>query len=441
MPKPFTYPLIPPFLALIATPALAQSTADIDAQYHSVLAALAKPAVSGILVTEVAPDSSAAQKAAAGGTGGLRGGDIITHYYNTRVTTLQALRQQVADAIAAKLNDPSSGASVVVQVRRGSEDKFLQLPREPLDIRAVAVEASVPGPRNPPPSARGEISLNWNAVAAAVQADAGAALRTLERADSAAGPEEEWIGWQTCKIVIESDELAGALEWHRVIDTPEPKSGELTAPPVPRTEKTTLQFHLSLGDQATRPAFVLTDVDARYSADRGTLINAAAERLGERLKASFTFTAPASNPVKFASESPAPLNTIPQPALPWVAAALPHEKDKGLGLYLLSLRDLQSRPGYVLVTRGKQPMPADLAPVPATTAAVAPATAAQTQAAWQVDLLHVGLLVETYWFSDQSSLLCMQSHGAQSVISRRTATLADASLPMQRKPVTGASKP
>ncbi len=410
---------------------------DIEAQYESAVAALKKPAVGGVLVTEVGPESAAA-------AAGLRGGDIITEYYGTRITTLQTLREQIAEAVARRLDDPASGNRVLARVRRGTDEKLLQVPREALDIRAVEVEANVAGPRNPPPNSRGTLTLNWGQAAEALQHDgkAGTVFRSFERTQRAGGAaNEEWIGWQTCVIAIAADEesLTGTVQWHRITQIPD----DLKVGQVPPNEQTTVTFHLALGDYKSLPAFVLDEVTAHYPGEQGSTITATGKRLGERLQASITVNAAAPSP----HENAAPLNAIPQPALPWVAAALPHEKDAALGVNLLSLRDLQSRPGYVLVARGLDAMPADPAEVPATApttvaatipASTAPAAAAEASRAWRVDLVHLGVVIESYWFSEQRSLLLIEAQGANAVVSRRTVSLDQASLPMERK---AASRP
>jgi hypothetical protein len=48
---------------------------------------------------------------------------------------------------------------------------------------------------------------------------------------------------------------------------------------------------------------------------------------------------------------------------------------------------------------------------------------------WRVDLVHLGVIIESYWFSDDRQLLCIQSQGVQSNVSYRAASLRAASLP------------
>ena len=93
------------------------------------------------------------------------------------------------------------------------------------------------------------------------------------------------------------------------------------------------------------------------------------------------------------------------------------------------------RPGYVLVTGGKQPLPADPAAMdaPATVPAPVPATAA-APTYWRVDLMLCGVVIESYWFSDQRRLLCVQTQGPQSIVARRVDNAKTAALPLERKP-------
>jgi hypothetical protein len=398
----------------------------IDAQYQAVLEVLKRPPVSGVVVTEILPDSAA-------GAAGLRGGDVITSYFGTRINDLKTLREQVADAVADRLlnQDPSR---VLLRARRqrpngAEEDISIQLPREPLGIRGVEVEAGVPGPRNPPASPRGKLHFAWPALVETLRADPRVVLRTISQVDAAetrpakeraaATDNEVWLGWQHYAFTPAADgeALSGTLEINRVDDS---KAG---AGAVNIDEKLTFQFQLRIGDGQQSPPFVLESLEATYparalSAGRGDqpIIKATAARAGEMLRTAIVGTGGAPENREYRM----PLDGIVQQAIPLVAGGLPQESGAVLGLHLVSVRDFVPRPGYVLATRGKQPLPENGA------AATPPAFAKPPESAWKVDLLHCGMVIESYWFSDQRRLLAIRGEGPEPVVSRRVASLDEA---------------
>jgi hypothetical protein len=110
---------------------------------------------------------------------------------------------------------------------------------------------------------------------------------------------------------------------------------------------------------------------------------------------------------------------------------MPHEKDAVLPVRLMSVRDFVSRPGYVLNTRGKvdEEITTRPAALPATNPAAAPATRPGRPLAadhggppaqlWRVDLQHCGVIVESYWFSDDRKLVRSEVAGGTPLTSRR----------------------
>ena len=155
--------------------------ADIESQYQTVLEALKHPVTTGVLVTEVGAESAAA-------AGGMRGGDIIVEYYGNKTTTLEALREQVAEAVAIHLNDDSRGQAALVQQAcgRAAGATLATASGSPWGSRAVEVQAGVPGPRNPPPNQRGTLKLDWEPALqtfAEERNSGGAAFRSFERDD------------------------------------------------------------------------------------------------------------------------------------------------------------------------------------------------------------------------------------------------------------------
>jgi hypothetical protein len=433
------FPLIVIAAAFLSGPARADDpAADLETQHQAAVAILNKPPISGVLITEVQPESAAA-------AAGMRGGDILTEYQGTRVTTLRGLTELVAEAVARRLEKAALSEHVTARVHRGERELTLLLPRDILGIRAVEVRAGVPGPRNPPPNPRGTLALDWKTVLQTLRAEGAegpAAFRTFERTDLHPGAVssvvEDWTGWELCTLKPEGeDALAGSIERFQIVSADSP----IATQPALATERATFTFRLRLGDYTSLPAFLLEETSAYYPAPTGlenSHVVASATRRGDTLQALIGTATGDNAPPPAAGERheiPAPLNAIPQAALPWVAAALPQSRGDALGMYLLSTRDLLPRPGYVLVTCGKQPLLADPAALdaPSTGPASAPGTAA-VPAAWRVDLMLCGVVIESYWFSDQRRLLCVQTPGPQSIIARRVDNAKTAALPLERKP-------
>ena len=411
--------------------------ADAEAQYQRVLEVMKRPTATGVLVTEVAPESPAV-------AAGLRGGDIIMEYYGNRITTLASLQEQVAEAMARQAVGEATGDRVVVRVRRGTAARggqagqeqvmAMQLPREPLGIRAIEVEVGVPGPRNPAPSPRGTVKLDWLAVLEAAAADKaapgaeGTVMRAVVMSEApattqpAAGARQStasWSGWQKSSAVAEiHDVLAGTLDVFRL----DPDNQAL--PP----EHAAFSFRLRIGDGLDGQGFVLDEAMAELPVAAGEQrLSGKAERFGPKLRVHMA-PAPGAPVREGAADGAAnheytmPLNALVQPAVAWVAAAMPHDAEAVLGLYLASTRDFVPRPGYVLTSRGKAVLPEP-----------------DTETAWRVDLMHCGVVVESYWFSDARRVLAMESTGPQRVISRRVANAHDAQLPLESRPPAGAA--
>jgi hypothetical protein len=401
-------------------------TADIQAQYETVLGVLKRPGTSGVVVTEVLPESPAG-----GANGGLRGGDIITQYAGVQITTLQSLREAVADAVARRIEEQDR-STIVIRARRPVaggkvDDILISVPRLPLGIRAVEVQAGIAGPRNPPPSLRGQITLHWQEVMETIKADGGViAMRVQERApamepaQAATQPEEVagemWLGWQRYRVTFPVlDRMKATIEMAQIDPAEET---------VKVMEKASFGFELELGDHVKTPSFLLQNLQAEYAGAGTMRISTNATRVGETLRVETVKQAEGGAPGAAEKRSaPAPVATIVQPALPLVAAALPHEKDAVLGVQLLSVRDYIPRPGYVLAAAGKQALPSDGA-------------GGEFGKGWRVDLMHFGVAVESYWYSDSCRLLCVQSNAGRAEVSRRVQNPADAVVPAERKAAT-----
>jgi hypothetical protein len=412
-------------LAGAAAARAADPAAAVDEQYAAVTAAMKKPSATGVLVTEVGPGTAAAEA-------GIRGGDILVSYRGSTIQTLAALRAELADAIAQGALDAGDretlGASesgvtaaltrsskVLVGLRRAGEKNdtplVLQVKREPLGIRAIEVEAGVRVAGNPPPSLRGSLKMGWDEVilnnSGENASDGGVAYFVTTTADGAD------VNWQrrTMRVVGEN-EVEGSLSTYRA-DAP-PSEGP--------TE--TVTFQMRGGDYQNAPAFLVESVDVTIGQDLGQAAThtSLARRAGLLMKTE----SPAGN-----METAAPLDSAVGAALPLVAAAMPHEKDAVLPVRLMSVRDFVSRPGYVLNTRGKvdEEITTRPAALPATNPAAVPATRPGRPLAaghggppaqlWRVDLQHCGVIVESYWFSDDRKLVRSEVAGGTPLTSRR----------------------
>ncbi len=410
--------------------------ADAEAQYQDVLAGLKWPAATGVLVTEIEPESPA-------GKAGLRAGDIITEFHTTHIVTLGDLRKELADDLAMQEVGSGKSTKAIVQVRRGEKVAILQVPLAPLEIRAMEVQAGVPGPRNPPADARGKVALDWKEASGAFAGDrggggdGGAVLRTTmvlsgENGGDGAGvgaatraggggaagggtgqnsiPEEQWMGWQRFSVdEAGADAVSGQVVIHVA-------GADADAPA--KAVATTLSFGMDTGDFKTSAAFILNDLTARYATDEGGgggEIAVSGKRVGGELRVGLVSHGPEAEQnftTDFVREMPQ--DGIPQGAIPFVAGALTHRGDAVLAVAPFSIRDFLARPGYVLWTRGKMALPA----LPGGAAGAE----AKPEEGWRVDLMFCGETVEAYWFSDQDRLLCVRTEAPQAIISRRVAS-------------------
>ncbi len=370
------------------------AAADVEAQYAAVLAAMKSPPVTGVLITEVGPDSAAA-------AAGLRGGDIIVGYRGLPIGTLAQLRKAVADAIAEALTstggalEPGTPSrSVVIAVRRAGSASPIEMPirREPLGIRAIEVVAQVGVAGNPPPSLRGHVKMAWDELMANQSGEdasvGGSAFFWTEQAD---GPK---VNWQRRSLRVAGE---NEIECRLEVFPDDAMGGVDNAPAGAAAEDIT--FKLRGGDYDHAPAFVLLSVE-RHDAGQP---DRTAERLGPNLK--------------IAGETqPAPLDSVISAAVPYIAAAMPHEDGDVLALHLTSVHDFIARPGYVLITRGRQNFARETA---GTQPATATRPAGTLSSGWRVDLQHCGVVVESYWFDDRRSLVREETGGGTPLVTRR----------------------
>jgi len=386
------------FLAgsLLAAATTQPTPNTIEDNYQVVLSEMKHPPTTGILVTEIEPDSPA-------GPAGLQAGDIIYHYAGDTVRDLDSLRKKVADVFASELAENNDN-KVLLGVHRAGNDVILQLPRAPLGIRAIEIDAGVPVTPNPPPSPRGSITLAWDDLARQQSTDSA---QTFFRTSDSAG---QWISWQRRTFAPAADAVTGEGDTYRVApDTGAILSSEFAS------------FRLRTGDYVSAPAFVLDSFDATIRTVNYSIITTHAERAGPTLRTQIktAYADRVFTPIH--SELETPLTAIPNAAVPLLAAALPQEKDAALSLHLLSVRDFLARPGYLLIARGKQPFPSTNNPA---------------DQVWRVDLLHCGVTIETYWFTDQRKLIEIDSISGTTLTTRHVGSLDEASLPVTPKPST-----
>jgi hypothetical protein len=284
--------------------------------------------------------------------------------------------------------------------------------REPLGIRAIEVEAGVPAKLNPPPSQRGTITMAWDDLRRQ-HGGGDTGTSSYFRTREAGGP---WIGWEARSFeAVADDALSSKVEVTRI----SAQRGDIT---VSATDA--VSFRLRTGDYKTTHAFFLESVDSLAN-DGYATVTAKAIRHG----ANIAVESHTAYPTRIEDASrvlPCPEDALVPAALPLVAAAMPHQADAVLALHDMSARDFVARPGYVLATCGKQPMPGDNPSAPPDTGA---------PRAWRIDLMHCGSVLETYWLSDQRLLLRIDTFTGTTLLTRRVANENEARVPaVERHP-------
>jgi hypothetical protein len=274
----------------------------------------------------------------------------------------------------------------------------------------VEVDAGVPLAGNPAPSPRGTLKMAWDDLInhQITTADGDSAYFRLNEVAATPG-ETLWTGWQHRTMAVANEALTGELDQYHT--DPADAMGRIIA-------SETVKFRLRTGDYLSEPAFVLESMDVSINNGDGSRRDLRGQRAGILFRAQTTLTMPQRivGPAKLAPT--APLAAIPPAAVPLVAAALPHEKNAALALSLLSIRDALSRPGYLLIARGRQAIrPEKNAPL-----------------GWRVELLHCGVIVDTYSFNDQRRLLQIDTPAGTTTIARRVASQEEASTPAAPAP-------
>jgi len=323
-----------------------------------------------VLVTEIGPQSGA-------GRAGVRGGDIILNYGGRETRDLATLRGQVAEALASRETTENTG-KLLMMVRREGEEKplILQMPREPLGIRAIEVEAGVAAALNPPAGLRGSFAMEWEKLPAVEETDDAALAREVTWYRLYEGG--EWAGY-----VKAERRLRGTDMCELDLETTHVEVGDGGGGA--RVVSTTREMaSFRMGDQKESPALTLEALEFADST-RAVDWHTSAKRVGARL---LGWVQEERAGPQMPRDVGMGLSAVSGGSVRVLAAALPREKGVVLGCSVVSGWDLLPRPGYVLVARGYEPKD-------------------DGGNGWRVDLMHCGVVVESYWFSEQRKLLRM----------------------------------
>ena len=330
----------------------AKTAAELEARYTAILVALKNPPATGILIAELGPYS-------AGARAGLRPGDVVTEYDGTKLDNradanrAEMLRVAVAKAIGES-ERPWANPQVALIVKRAGKTVVINADRQPLGLRALAVEAGVGLPPNPPATSRGSFALEWTPSGG------------WYHVGDVTGP--DGAEQQEFAVVRQVATLTVAT---RVINA----GGKIVAD----AQAATIRMNVS--DRTTTYGVTLdqftyrdelADVSAMCKAGmvKGTIVR----RLTD---------------IKQQLERPTLPEAICSLAVPSLAAALPQKENIVLPLAVIDELDLQTRMGYALETRGKATM----------------TIASEARDGFSVRLWHFGQVEATYFFSPQRELI------------------------------------
>ncbi len=361
-------PAEPAATAPAATTPANSAPEDVEARYAALRHAMKSPAATGVLITELQPFSAA-------GAAGLQVGDIITFYNGRRVETDDALKEAVADAAAASeaksaADLATAGAvlvdQVLVQVRRGfakGETLTLEAPVGGLGITVREVVAGVAVADNPPATDRAKLRMAWTQVPAG----------------NGAGGREDWsrlydggdfTGFERRVVRREGE------RWTIAVTTWAVAYGKVV-----ETHESAVDF--LAGDNQSAPAVRMDTLRWR---GYGEVVQARQKGITVR----GTIESGTGKPARVEEVARTTvLGALPGWAIESVAAALPQEPGVVLPVALVSELDLRTRPGYALVTRGKQ----------------AATVRGELRPLWEVRLLHWGRMEMTLWFDDDRRLV------------------------------------
>ena len=130
-----------------------------------------------------------------------------------------------------------------------------------------------------------------------------------------------WSGWQHRTLNVGDRVLLGQVENYNV--EPSDVCGVITS-------RESVRFRLRTGDYSHEPAFVLESFAVALDDGDAGVITVANERQGLRLKTSGRAAVPDRTVLAAPKEMDCPLNAILPAAVPVLAAAMPHERARGL---------------------------------------------------------------------------------------------------------------
>jgi hypothetical protein len=298
----------------------AKTSEELESRYFSVLAALKKPAATGLLVAELGPYSNAANA-------GVRPGDILVEYLGRRLddpadkdrNTL--LRNLVTRAIDEQ-NKKDINPLATFIVERDGKLVVLAAERMPLGIFTIPVEKNVAMPLNPLESDRGSFKTTWTAS------------ETFLRIGEPKGDNPGAASVETHNLSVSDPNATLALGARALFKSDLPAQTILQA-----------NYKFNITDRSVGPAislenFSYADESIEISAlRRGGIIRGTINRKFARVVEKV--------------ERPTLAESIPSLLVPHLAASLPLEEKIVLHFSIVSEIDLQTRPGYALETRGK----------------------------------------------------------------------------------------
>jgi hypothetical protein len=343
-------------IAYTAVASAADSLTPMPLQQASqkVLSTLRQPPANGVLVASVELPAELVQS-------GLQPGDIIMRAGGKNIST------------PADLNAAFSSANTLsLTIARAQIDLTLNIPSSVTNLDLMGVIAGMPAPLNPPATPRKDFDLLWNQVP------------TLSPQPGQAVGHDMWF------LVFVGQNACGAL--HLTIPNINPGAlvwnfQALRNGPLP-AQAWAIDFFA--GDNHSSLPFELLGADWWLN---NTRIIMGQSPNGRELSVT------TNGPQNIQNFETLP-GAIPTPALPLLAAALPHKPGIVLPVVEITPQNLATQPGCVLQTFGMDKI----------------SIGGTTQSAWKVQLLRYDIPQYTFWFDSDGSLLMMDLGGDISAI-------------------------